>query len=143
LHENAWKSQILFVYLYINKVNNNKNQNQMKKVNLVVENVVVNKVDGRTLNTGRPVNKKSSRQIRLAKQDFYQIVNNDFQTGKSFTIANQVYNYVKNENKINNANGNAAATVTYVGRTKILAYAYVLGKKVNLELNLKTLKFTK
>jgi hypothetical protein len=59
----------------------------MKKVNLVVENVVVNKVDGRTLNTGRPVNKKSSRQIRLAKQDFYQIVNNDFQTGKSFTIA--------------------------------------------------------
>ena len=114
-----------------------------KKVNVVVENVVVNKVDGRTLNTGRPVNKKSSRQIRLAKQDFYQIVNNDFQTGKSFTIANQVYNYVKNANKINNANGNAAATVTYIGRTKILAYAYVLGKKVNLELNLKTLKFTK
>jgi hypothetical protein len=143
LHENAWKSQILFVYLYINKVNNNKNQNQMKKVNLVVENVVVNKVDGRTLNTGRPVNKKSSRQIRLAKQDFYQIVNNDFQTGKSFTIANQVYNYVKNENAINDVAGYAVATVTYVGRTKILAYAYVLGKKVNLELNLKTLKFTK
>ncbi|MBC8435850.1 MAG: hypothetical protein H8D84_02570 [Proteobacteria bacterium] len=125
----------------------------MKKVNLVVENVVVGdidncrfsegKVDGRTLNTGRPVNKKSSRQIRLAKQDFYQVVNNDFQTGKSFTIANKVYNYVKNDNVINDVNGYAAATVNYVGRTKILAYAYVLGKKVNLELNLKTLKFTK
>ena len=125
----------------------------MKKVNLVVENVVVGdidncrfsegKVDGRTLNTGRPVNKKSSRQIRLAKQDFYQIVNNDFQTGKSFTIANKVYNYVKNDNVINDVNGYAIATVNYVGRTKILAYAYVLGKKVNLELNLKTLKFIK
>ena len=125
----------------------------MKKVNLVVENVVVGdidncrfsegKIDGRTLNTGRPVNKKSSRQIRLAKQDFYQVVNNDFQTGKSFTIANKVYNYVKNDNVINDVNGYAVATVNYVGRTKILAYAYVLGKKVNLELNLKTLKFTK
>ena len=125
----------------------------MKKVNLVVENVVVGdidncrfsegKIDGRTLNTGRPVNKKSSRQIRLAKQDFYQVVNNDFQTGKSFTIANKVYNYVKNDNVINDVNGYAVATVNYVGRTKILAYAYVLGKKVNLELNLKTLKFIK
>ena len=125
----------------------------MKKVNLVVENVVVGdidncrfsegKVDGRTLNTGRPVNKKSSRQIRLAKQDFYQIVNNDFQTGKSFTIANKVYNYFKDFNTINDVNGYAVATVNYIGRTKILAYAYVLGKKVNLELNLKTLKFTK
>jgi hypothetical protein len=28
--ENAWRSQILFVYLYINKVNNNKNQNYEK-----------------------------------------------------------------------------------------------------------------
>ena len=117
----------------------------MKKVNLVVENVVVeNKVDRRTLNTGRPVNKKSSRQIRLAKQDFYQVVNNDFQTGKSFIIANKVYNYVKDDNQINDGvTGYRAAKVTYVGRTKILAYAYVLGKKVNLELNLKTLKFTK
>ena len=30
--ENAWRSQILFVYLYINKVNNNKNQKNYEKV---------------------------------------------------------------------------------------------------------------
>ena len=90
----------------------------MKKVNLVVENVVENKVDRRTLNTGRPVNKKSTRQFRLAKQDFYQIVNNDFQTGKSFTIDNQVYNYVKNENAMIQETFNGSITETLQGSLK-------------------------
>jgi len=33
--------------------------------------------------------------------------------------------------------------VDYVGRTKVKTFTYVLGKKVNVELNLKTLKFSK
>ena len=38
----------------------------MKKVVLEVKKEI--KVDGRTKNTGRPVNKKSARQARLADQ---------------------------------------------------------------------------
>ena len=45
----------------------------MKKVVIEVKKEV--KVDGRTNNTGRPVNKKSARQARLAKQAFYANVN--------------------------------------------------------------------
>ena len=45
----------------------------MKKVTIdIVKDV---KVDKRTLNTGRPVNKKSARQIRLAKQALYSKLN--------------------------------------------------------------------
>jgi len=33
--------------------------------------------------------------------------------------------------------------VEYVGRTKVKGYTFVLGKKVNVELNLKTLEFSK
>ena len=42
----------------------------MKKVKLNV--VVEKKVDNRVNNTGRPVNLKSARQVRLAKQKFIQ-----------------------------------------------------------------------
>ena len=51
----------------------------MQKVDLKVKKEV--KVDGRTNNTGRPVNKKSARQIRLAKQAFYADVNSKFKKG--------------------------------------------------------------
>ena len=51
----------------------------MKKVNLEVQ--VEKKVDNRVNNTGRPVNKKSARQKRLAKQAFYADVNDKFQKG--------------------------------------------------------------
>jgi len=33
--------------------------------------------------------------------------------------------------------------VSYIGRTKVQGYTFVLGKKVTIELNLKTLKFVK
>ena len=49
------------------------------------------KIDGRTNNTGRPVNKKSARQKRLAKQAFYADVNNKFKSGVKFEINNSVY----------------------------------------------------
>ena len=41
----------------------------MNKVNINV--IKEEKIDNRVNNTGRPVNKKSARQIRLAKQAFY------------------------------------------------------------------------
>ena len=51
----------------------------MKKVNLEVQ--VEKKVDNRVNNTGRPVNKKSARQARLAIQAFYADVNAKFVSG--------------------------------------------------------------
>ena len=50
-----------------------------KMLNKIAEGEV--KVDGRTNNTGRPVNKKSARQIRLNKQAFYADVNSKFKKG--------------------------------------------------------------
>ena len=56
----------------------------MQKVKIEVKKEV--KVDGRTNNTGRPVNKKSDRQARLAKQAFYADVNRMFKEGNQFEI---------------------------------------------------------
>ena len=64
----------------------------MNKVKLNV--VVEKKVDNRVNNTGRPVNKKSSRQIRLAKQALYSKLNNAFVSGKEFKINNDSNTYV-------------------------------------------------
>ena len=81
----------------------------MNKV--IIDVKVEKKVDNRVNNTGRPVNKKSNRQQRLAKQQHYANVNDMF--------------------------------VDYIGRTKVTGYTFVLGKRVNVELNLKTLPFVK
>ena len=103
------------------------------------------KVDGRKNNTGRPVNKKSARQIRLNKQAFYADVNAKFKKGNQFEINNSVYKYSESKSGgcIVNELGGYACNVEYVGRTKVKGYTFVLGKKVNVELNLKTLKFVK
>ena len=117
----------------------------MKKVKIEVKKEV--KVDGRTKNTGRPVNKKSARQVRLAKQAFYADVNAKFQKGNQFEINNSVYKYSapKSDSKLGgaivNEIGGYVCNVDYIGRTKVKGYTFVLGKKVNVELNLKTLKF--
>ena len=106
------------------------------------------KVDGRKNNTGRPVNKKSARQVRLNKQAFYADVNDKFQKGNQFKIKNNIYKYNAGENGglgciVSAAFGMHECNVSYIGRTKVQAYSFVLGKKVNVELNLKTLKFVK
>ena len=118
-----------------------------KMLNKIAEGEV--KVDGRKNNTGRPVNKKSARQARLAKQAFYADVNSKFKKGNQFEINNSVYKYVagKSDSKlggaiVNEINGHVC-NVSYIGRTKVQGFTYVLGKKVNVELNLKTLKFVK
>ena len=117
----------------------------MNKVIIEVKKEV--KVDGRTNNTGRPVNKKSARQARLAKQAFYADVNDKFQKGNQFELNGQKYNYTHNNTGelgcIVNEAGGFVCNVSYVGRTKVQGYTFVLGKKVNVELNLKTLKFVK
>ena len=119
----------------------------MNKVAIEVKKEV--KLDNRTNNTGRPVNKKSNRQARLAKQAFYNDVNNKFQKGNQFRYNNALYKYVADEN---GGLGHIvtvgiidmhACNVSYIGRTKVQGYTFVMGKKMNVELNLKTLKFVK
>ena len=115
----------------------------MQKVNLKVK--VEKKVDNRKNNTGRPVNKKSARQVRLAKQAFYADVNRKFKEGNQFEINNSVYSYSESKSGgcIKNVFGGYVCNVEYVGRTKVKGFTFVLGKKINVELNLKTLKFVK
>ena len=117
-----------------------------------IKEITEGKVDKRTLNTGRPVNKKSARQARLAKQAFYANVNSKFVSGKKFKINNdtvETYAYSPSTGKyISSDNGciidgigSHVCNIDYVGRTKVQGYKFVLGKKVNIELNLKTLQF--
>ena len=115
----------------------------MKKVNIKIQ--AEKKVDNRVNNTGRPVNKKSARQIRLAKQAFYADVNRKFKEGNQFEISGNVYKYVAVKNGelgcVVNVFDGYVCNVSYIGRTKVQGFTFVLGKKVNVELNLKTLQF--
>ena len=118
----------------------------MQKVKIEVK--VEKKVDNRKNNTGRPVNKKSARQARLAKQAFYANVNDKFKKGSQFKVNNSTYKYSAGKDGklgciVDTFVGSHVCNVEYVGRTKVKGYTFVLGKKVNVELNLKTLKFSK
>ena len=121
----------------------------MKTLNKVkVEVKVEKKVDGRKNNTGRPVNKKSARQARLAKQAFYADVNAKFKKGNQFEVKGSTYTYSVDKDDrglgcIVNEIGMHVCNVQYIGRTKVEGYTFVMGKRVNVELNLKTLKFVK
>ena len=132
-------------------MNNKLNQTDMNIVKLDV--VKQEKVDNRVNNTGRPVNKKSSRQVRLRKQALYSRLNKQFISGKNFKINNSdnVYTFIADngagvgDNKggyISNETGHVC-NVNYVGRTKVLGYTFVLNKRVNVTINLKNVKFVK
>ena len=119
---------------------------KLNKIQIEVKKEV--KIDGRTNNTGRPVNKTSARQKRLAKQAFYADVNNRFKKGNQFKVNKGDYNtYKYSENKsggcIVNEAGGYVCNVSYVGRTKVQGYTFVLGKRVNVEINLKNVQFVK
>jgi 4-hydroxy-3-methylbut-2-en-1-yl diphosphate synthase IspG/GcpE len=121
---------------------------KLNKVEVKVSKVETVKVDKRKNNPGRPVNKKSARYIRLQKQAFYADVNSKFKKGNQFKIGSNVYKYVAGKNDslgciVGLPFEMHECNVEYVGRTKVKGYAFVLGKKVNVELNLKTLKFSK
>ena len=124
---------------------------KLNKVEVKVSKVVIGKdgihrEDKRKNNPGRPVNKKSARYIRLQKQAFYASVNNKFKKGNQFKVNGSTYNYT---GKFPNGDlgsivcgiSGHVCNVSYIGRTKVQGYTFVLGKKVNVELNLKTLKF--
>ena len=118
---------------------------KLNKVEIQVESPV--KVDNRVNNTGRPVNKKSARQVRLAKQRLYARLNMRFVSGQNFKINNDnggVYYYVASTVGGYISNGvTHVCNVNYVGRTKVLGYTYVMGRKININVNLKNVKFVK
>ena len=106
------------------------------------------KIDNRVNNAGRPVNKKSNRQQRLAKQQHYNNVNKLFVSGNKFKIKHQTYTYSVGDNDglgciVDSVFGSHACNVDYIGRTKVTGYTFVLGKQVKITLNLKTLQFVK
>ena len=116
------------------------------------ENVSVKPIDGRHSNPGRPVNKQSARYKRLAKQSFYTKQKNQFVNGKRFYVPNVISGLHYSSNADNNLHtlgsvfdelSQHVCDVKYIGRTKVTGFKYVLGKRVNVELNLKQCKFTK
>ena len=117
----------------------------MKKVTIDVQ--VENKVDNRVNNTGRPVNKKSARQIRLAKQALYSKLNKQFVSGVKFKIGNSdsMYTYSAGDKGstgcIVNTIGGYVCNVKYIGRTKVKGFTYVLNRYVYVEINLKEVTF--
>ena len=119
---------------------------KLNKVEVKVSKVETVKVDKRKNNPGRPVNKKSARYIRLQKQAFYAEVNSKFKKGNQFVINNTSYKYSAGKDGslgciVETVFNQHVCNVEYIGRTKVKAYSFTLGKKVNVELNLKTLKF--
>ena len=120
----------------------------MNKVKLNV--VVEKKVDNRVNNTGRPVNKKSSRQIRLAKQAFYNKQHTAFINSKKFKInidTTGEYMYVRTDDVKDTGTIVCAITnqhvcnINYLGRTKVQGYTFVMGRYINVTINLKEVKF--
>ena len=119
----------------------------MNKVKLNV--IKEEKIDNRVNNTGRPVNHLSARQQRLRKQSFYNKQHNAFISGKKFKINNDStgeYICCVDETNGNEViacaiTGNYVCTVNYIGRTKVTGYVDVLGKRVNVMINLKEVKF--
>ena len=123
----------------------------MNKVKLNVK--IEKKVDNRVNNTGRPVNTKSARQVRLRKQALYAKLNKQFVSGKKFKINHADYSSITSEYKyvcgdkvneygyITNVVGGHVCNVSYLGRTKVTGYSFILGKRVNVEINLKKVKF--
>ena len=124
-----------------------KNQPTLNKV--VVDVVTATKVDNRTNNPGRPVNKQSARYKRLQKQAFYASVNSKFVKGNQFQVdgSSSKYKYRPSDDGlgciVETVFGSHVCNVSYIGRTKVQAYSFTLGKRVKVELNLKTLKFVK
>tara|TARA_R110001583_G_scaffold111162_1_gene260227 strand:+ start:24 stop:434 length:411 start_codon:yes stop_codon:yes gene_type:complete len=128
----------------LNKVKFELSPNQLKNLE------TVNKVDKRKNNPGRPVNKKSARYKRLAKQAKYALALSKFTQGSKFKLSkekSETYKYSISSGEsygcIVSGIGSHVCNVDYIGRTKVLGYTFVLNKRVNVELNLKTLVFVK
>ena len=108
------------------------------------------KFDNRKNNTGRPVNKKSARQLRLAQQSWYETINAKFVNGNTFKLNNNSaceFHYTPNADgnggALFNGIGHHECNIDYIGRTKVTGYTFVLNKRVKVEVNLKNVVFTK
>ena len=108
------------------------------------------KFDNRKNNTGRPVNRTSARQLRLAQQSYYETLNAKFVNGNPFKLSADSaveFHYTPGANGVNgclfNGIGSHECNIDYVGRTKATGYAFVLNKRVKVEVNLKNVIFTK
>jgi len=121
----------------------------LPNVGVLVVGVAGTKDDKRTNNPGRPVNKKSARYKRLAKQARYERALSKFTQGSKFKLekSSQTYRYSISSGEsfgcLISAIGGYVCNIDYIGRTKVTGYAFVLDKRVNVELNLKTLQFVK
>ena len=118
----------------------------LPNVGVLVVGVAGTKDDKRTKNPGRPVNKKSARYKRLAKQSFYNNQLSKFQKGNQFEYKSCKYSYVCNDDGLGYICGQIneyVCRVSYIGRTKVLGFGCVLDKLVKVEINLKNCKFGK
>ena len=119
----------------------------MNKVKLNV--IKEEKIDNRVNNTGRPVNNLSARQVRLRKQSFYNKQHHAFINSKKFKINNDTtgeYMYVCSDDKdfgsiVSALFGSHVCNVNYIGRTKVTGYTFVMGRYINVTINLKEVKF--
>ena len=116
----------------------------MKKVAIKVVKEV--KVDGRKNNTGRPVNKKSARQIRLNKQKATKAAMDYVMQGGWFKLTENctgAYVYVSNPNSeyghIATSFGAHECNIDGIGRTKITGYSFVMNKKINVEFDVRNI----
>ena len=117
----------------------------MKKVAIKVVKEV--KVDNRVNNTGRPVNKKSARQVRLNKQAETKRAMDYVMQGGWFKLTeNCTGAYVYVPNKEGNCNGHIATSfgghecnVNTIGRTKITGYTFIMNKRVNVEFDVRNI----
>ena len=115
------------------------------KLNVIKE----EKIDNRVNNTGRPVNNLSARQVRLRKQAFYNKQHDAFINSKKFKINNDTtgeYMYVCSDDKdfgsiLCAITKQHVCNVNYIGRTKVTGYTFILGRYINVTINLKEVKF--
>jgi hypothetical protein len=126
------------------------NKIKLNKVEVKVSNKVEKKIDKRKYNTGRPVNRTSARQLRLAQQSYYETQNAKFVNGNPFKLSNDSaveFHYTKNADgnggSLFNGIGSHECNIDYIGRTKVTGYTFVLNKRVKVEVNLKNVVFTK
>ena len=115
------------------------------KLNVIKE----EKIDNRKNNTGRPINNWSARQQRLRKQSFYNKQYTAFMNSKKFKINNDTtgeYMYVCSDDKdfgsiVCAITRQHVCNVNYIGRTKVTGYTFVMGRYINVTINLKEVKF--
>ena len=117
----------------------------MQKVAIQVVKEV--KVDLRNNNTGRPVNKKSARQIRLNKQAATKAAMDYVLKGGWFKLTENctgAYVYVPNAKGTCNGHiatsfGNHECNINTIGRTKMTGYTFVMNKRVNVEFDVRNI----